>query len=93
MWLICIFTNLVVSYFFRTVRQLIKPILAGLLECNISKAMKFEDFFSKVDYIVNLKPLRLFKPKDASEIILYVAKTDRYVFMIHLPFSDQWNFP
>ena len=87
MWLICIFTNLVVShFFFRTVRQLIKPILAGLLECNISKAMKFEDFFSKVDYIVNLKPLRLFKPKDASEIILYVAKTDRYVFMIHLPF-------
>ena len=61
-------------------RQLIKPILAGLLECNISKAMKFEDFFSKVDYIVNLKPLRLFKPKDASEIILYVAKTDRYVY-------------
>ena len=58
-------------------KGLIKPVLAGLLESASNKTMTFEEFFNKVEYIVSLVKIRLFKAKDASEVILYVPKTDR----------------
>ena len=54
-----------------------KPILSGLLETAADKAISFDIFFTKVEYIVNLVKLRIFTPRDAREFFLYLEKTDR----------------
>ncbi|KAK3595603.1 hypothetical protein CHS0354_009560 [Potamilus streckersoni] len=61
-----------------SLKTLITPVLAGLMETNKSKAYTFEQFFDQVKSIVSRKRIEIFLPATCSYFVLYMNGNDKY---------------
>lgn len=62
-------------FFFRALRDLLRPIVAGIFELNERMAMNFEQYFAAVDEILNMDTLKVFHHESSVNHILYLRKT------------------
>lgn len=70
---------------FRGLRKKIEPILAGLFEIDSRRVFTFGQFFDAVNDVIAMKTLKVFLPRQARQMTLYLHKTDRYDGYVHFP--------
>ncbi|XP_053378438.1 serine/threonine-protein kinase TBK1-like isoform X2 [Mercenaria mercenaria] len=65
-------------YLSRGLRRLIEPILSGLFEIDPTRATTFDQYFHAVSDVIEMKTLKVFFAQTATQIVLYLHKTDCY---------------
>lgn len=63
---------------FRGLKQLVTPLLARLLESNMDKMMKFDEFFSAVNVICEKHITEVFHVNTCTLLKIYVNKNEKY---------------
>ncbi|XP_062584069.1 serine/threonine-protein kinase TBK1-like [Saccostrea cucullata] len=66
------------SYLSSSLKSLITPIIAGLLESNLNKRWSFDRFFDATDEIMNKITVKVFDCSTGLNDKIYIDKTDRY---------------
>ncbi|OWF35119.1 serine/threonine-protein kinase TBK1-like isoform X2 [Mizuhopecten yessoensis] len=59
-------------------KNLIVPVLAGLMESTLSVRWSFDRFFDAVNNILNMKVIKMFECNSGCNLRIYVGKSDRY---------------
>ncbi|XP_071960808.1 serine/threonine-protein kinase TBK1-like [Antedon mediterranea] len=62
-------------------KEMLTPLLAGLLECEQSKMMSADRFFEEVDKILNMEILHVFDVQKAKMMNIYLHKDDEFDVM------------
>ncbi|KAK3595605.1 hypothetical protein CHS0354_009564 [Potamilus streckersoni] len=62
----------------QSLKKLLTPVLAGLMETDKSKAWSFEQSFSHVKSIISRKRMEIFYQAACLELILYMREDDKY---------------
>jgi len=63
-----------VVFIFRGLKDLLTPVLAGILESEPSSAMSFEEFFARIQDILSRKVLQQLKRMISTELLLCNGK-------------------
>jgi TANK-binding kinase 1 len=64
---------------FRGLKELITPLLAGLLESNTDKMLKFDEFFTIVQTICGKQMITVFYATTCTLVKIYMNKDEKYV--------------
>ena len=66
--------------YFRTLKDMLRPVIAGLFEVNEHNKLTFDQYFKAVDDIVSRIKLELFHNDVSTNYTLYLRNTDWLVF-------------
>ncbi|KAJ8302294.1 hypothetical protein KUTeg_021281 [Tegillarca granosa] len=61
-----------------SLKSIITPLLAGLMECDTKKRWTYEQFFDAVNSIMNMATMKVFSCYQGFNLLIYVNKTDRF---------------
>jgi len=66
--------------YFRTLKDMLRPVIAGIFEVNEHNKLTFDQYFKAVDDIVSRIKLELFHNDVSTNYTLYLRNTDWLVF-------------
>lgn len=89
--LYCIELHKIALYCIRSLKALLEPMLAGLMELNMKKMWTFERFFATVEKLAFSVQLQMFSCCTGELMVLYVGPEDTCVKLVHILVDIFWH--